>query len=125
MGKETLFFFIDFRKSPRFSLTSPLSQLREKSSRPVFTMCGEPCPLPNSTAKSTVLETGSYLVISRRLGCVTGSKFFLPGALNFATFIFFIEMFNVKIFLNSSTASNWQTSQNVVSRSVHFATQAK
>jgi hypothetical protein len=34
--------WIDFRKSPRFSLTSPLSQLREKSSRPVFTMCGEP-----------------------------------------------------------------------------------
>jgi hypothetical protein len=34
---------IDFRKSPRFSLASPLSQLREKSSRPVFTMCGEPC----------------------------------------------------------------------------------
>jgi hypothetical protein len=32
----------DFQKSPRFSLTSPLSQLREKSSRPVFTMCGEP-----------------------------------------------------------------------------------
>jgi hypothetical protein len=29
-------------KSPRFSLTSPLSQEREKSSRPVFTMCGEP-----------------------------------------------------------------------------------
>ena len=35
--------WIDFRKSPRFSLTSPLSQEREKSSRPVFTMCGEPC----------------------------------------------------------------------------------
>jgi hypothetical protein len=32
---------IDFRKSPRFSLTLPLSQEREKSSRPVFTMCGE------------------------------------------------------------------------------------
>jgi hypothetical protein len=40
VGKETLFFVIDFQKSPRFSLTSPLSQLREKSSRPVFTMCG-------------------------------------------------------------------------------------
>ena len=35
----------DFRKSPRFSLTSPLSQLREKSSRPVFTICGEPWPI--------------------------------------------------------------------------------
>jgi hypothetical protein len=35
--------WIDFRKSPRFSLTSLLSQEREKSSRPVFTMCGEPC----------------------------------------------------------------------------------
>jgi hypothetical protein len=34
--------WIDFRKSPRFSLTSPLSQEREKSSRPDFTMCGEP-----------------------------------------------------------------------------------
>ena len=32
---------IDFRKSPRFPLTSPISQLREKSSCPVFTMCGE------------------------------------------------------------------------------------
>ena len=29
-------------KSPRFSLTSSLSQEREKSSHPVFTMCGEP-----------------------------------------------------------------------------------
>ena len=34
--------WINFRKSPRFSLTSPLSQEREKSSRPVFTMCGKP-----------------------------------------------------------------------------------
>ena len=42
-GERNVNFFIDFRKSPRFSLTSPLSQLREKSSRPVFTMCGEPC----------------------------------------------------------------------------------
>jgi hypothetical protein len=33
--------WIDFRKSSRFSLISPLSQEREKSSRPVFTMCGE------------------------------------------------------------------------------------
>jgi hypothetical protein len=40
--KETFKISIDFQKSPRFSLTSPLSQLREKSSRPVFTMCGEP-----------------------------------------------------------------------------------
>ena len=38
VGKETLI-WIDFRKSPRFSLTSPLSQEREKSSRPVFKMC--------------------------------------------------------------------------------------
>ena len=35
--------WINFRKSSRFSLTSPLSQEREKSSRPVFTICGEPC----------------------------------------------------------------------------------
>jgi hypothetical protein len=41
-GERNLTFWIDFRKSPRFSLTSPLSQEREKSSRPVFTMCGEP-----------------------------------------------------------------------------------
>ena len=42
-GERNVNILIDFRKSPRFSLTSPLSQLREKSSRPVFTMCGEPC----------------------------------------------------------------------------------
>ena len=42
-GKETFKIWIDFRKSPRFSFTSSLSQEREKSSRPVFTMCGEPC----------------------------------------------------------------------------------
>jgi hypothetical protein len=42
-GERNVKILIDFRKSPRFSLTSPLSQLREKSSRPVFTMCGEPC----------------------------------------------------------------------------------
>jgi hypothetical protein len=42
-GERTVKIWIDFRKSPIFSLTSPLSQEREKSSRPVFTMCGEPC----------------------------------------------------------------------------------
>ena len=42
-GERNVKIWIDFRKSPRFSLTSPLSQLREKSSRPVFTVCGEPC----------------------------------------------------------------------------------
>jgi hypothetical protein len=42
-GERNVKFWIDFRKSPRFSLTLPLSQEREKSSRPVFTMCGEPC----------------------------------------------------------------------------------
>jgi hypothetical protein len=41
-GERNVKIWIDFRKSPRFSLTSPLSQEREKSSRPVFTMCGEP-----------------------------------------------------------------------------------
>jgi hypothetical protein len=40
--------WINFRKSSRFSLTSPLSQEREKSSRPVFTMCGEPCHIWSS-----------------------------------------------------------------------------
>ena len=33
---------------PRFSLTSPLSQEREKSSHPVFTMCGEPWSQPKN-----------------------------------------------------------------------------
>jgi hypothetical protein len=42
-GERNVKIWIDFRKSPRFSLTSPLSQEKEKSSRPVFTMCGEPC----------------------------------------------------------------------------------
>jgi hypothetical protein len=41
-GERNVKIWIDFRKSPRFSLTSPLSQEREKSSRPVFTMSGEP-----------------------------------------------------------------------------------
>jgi hypothetical protein len=41
-GERNVKIWIDFRKSPRFSPTSPLSQEREKSSRPVFTMCGEP-----------------------------------------------------------------------------------
>ena len=40
-GERNVKILIDFPKSPRFSLTLPLSQLREKSSRPVFTMCGE------------------------------------------------------------------------------------
>ena len=42
VGKETLKFMLAFQKSLRFSLTSPLSQLRGKSSRPVFTMYDEP-----------------------------------------------------------------------------------
>jgi hypothetical protein len=41
--------WIDFWKSPTFSLTSPLSQEREKSSCPVFTMCGEPWDTPVSS----------------------------------------------------------------------------
>jgi hypothetical protein len=41
-GERNAKIWIDFRKSSRISLTSHLSQEREKSSRPVFTMCGEP-----------------------------------------------------------------------------------
>jgi hypothetical protein len=41
-GERNVKIWIDFRKSSRCSLTSPLSQEREKSSRFVFTMCGEP-----------------------------------------------------------------------------------
>jgi hypothetical protein len=41
-GERNVKIWINFRKSPRFSPLSPLSQEREKSSRPVFTMCGEP-----------------------------------------------------------------------------------
>ena len=48
-GERNVKVLIDFRKSPRYSLTSPLSQLREKSSRPVFTMCGEPCLMSSNT----------------------------------------------------------------------------
>jgi hypothetical protein len=39
VGKETLKFGSIFGSLPDF----PLSQEREKSSRPVFTMCGESC----------------------------------------------------------------------------------
>jgi len=39
--KEMLKYMEAFRKSPRFSLISPLCQLREKSCLPVFTKCGE------------------------------------------------------------------------------------
>jgi hypothetical protein len=41
-GERNVKIWINFRMSPRFSLTLPLSQEREKSSRPVFTICGEP-----------------------------------------------------------------------------------
>ena len=41
-GERNVKIWINFRKSPRFSLTSPSSQEREKSSHPDFTMCGEP-----------------------------------------------------------------------------------
>ena len=44
-GERNVKIWIDFRKFTRFSLTSPLSQEKEKSSRPVFTMCDEPCYL--------------------------------------------------------------------------------
>ena len=37
-GERNVKIWIDFRMSPRLSLTSPLSQEREKSSRPVFTV---------------------------------------------------------------------------------------
>jgi hypothetical protein len=47
-GERNIKIWIDFRKSPRFFLTSPLSQEREKSSHPVFTMRGEPCTLTSS-----------------------------------------------------------------------------
>ena len=42
-GERNVKICIDFRKSPRFFLTLSLCQEREKSSRPDFTMCGEPC----------------------------------------------------------------------------------
>ena len=57
--------WIDFRKSPRLSLTSPLSQEREKSSRPVFTMCGEPwCHLSKSLINMLSLICNGFLITS-------------------------------------------------------------
>jgi hypothetical protein len=41
-GERNVKIWIDFRKSPRFSLTSPLSQERDKSNRPVFTSVVSP-----------------------------------------------------------------------------------
>jgi hypothetical protein len=73
-GERNVKIWIDFRKSPRFSLTSPVSQEREKSSRPVFTMCGEPCRtillfvLSLSKYKSFVLF---FAISNLRQICVT------------------------------------------------------
>jgi hypothetical protein len=61
VGKET--FLIDFRKSLRFSLTSSLSQLTEKSSRSVFTMCGEPCKSIKFGLKGTFFLKRDYFRI--------------------------------------------------------------
>jgi hypothetical protein len=57
--------WIDFWKSPRFSLTSPLSQEREKSSRPAFTMCGEPCPVIKMRQLLSERESQSAMIICR------------------------------------------------------------
>jgi hypothetical protein len=38
-GKRNAKIWIDFRKSPRFSLTSPLSQERERSQVALFLLC--------------------------------------------------------------------------------------
>jgi len=43
VGKEMLKFGSIFGSLPDFPSLSPLSQEREKSSRPVFIMCGEAC----------------------------------------------------------------------------------
>jgi hypothetical protein len=62
---------IDFWKSPRFSLTSPLSQEREKLSHPVFTMCGEPCVY---VVKIVVLEVRIWLLnIKPCMGQISGT----------------------------------------------------
>ena len=58
-GKRNVKIWIDFRKFPRFSLTSPLSQEREKSSHPVFTICGEPWVVKVFTVKVIVLSTNT------------------------------------------------------------------
>jgi len=41
-GKETFKYLQALQKSLRFSLSSPFSQLKEKSCLPVFIKCGEP-----------------------------------------------------------------------------------
>jgi hypothetical protein len=48
LGKETLKFGSVFGSLPDFPSLSPLNQEREKSTRPVFTMCGEPWALKKS-----------------------------------------------------------------------------
>jgi hypothetical protein len=75
-GERNVKIWFNFRNSPRFSLTSPVSQGREKSSRPVFTMCGEPCCMycqiifPSTSYIYTILdlfcENGFLRAISHR-----------------------------------------------------------
>jgi len=69
-GERNVKIWIDFRKSPRFSLTSPLSQEREKSSRPVFTMCGEPCKQsnfrPSNTFRGSMVFNATFNNISAK-----------------------------------------------------------
>jgi hypothetical protein len=74
-GERNVKIWIDFRKSPRFFLNSPLSQEREKSSRPVFTMCGEPCR--TALAQQMI---GQYRGIRKRKApAVTGNCGLAPG----------------------------------------------
>ena len=69
-GERKVKIWIDFRKSPRFSLTSPLSQLREKSSHPVFTMCGEPWRVMvfNSTFNNISVISWQVVLLVEEIG---------------------------------------------------------
>ena len=62
-GERNIKILIDFRKSLGFSLTSSLSQLTEKSSRSVFTMCGEPCKSIKFGLKGTFFLKRDYFRI--------------------------------------------------------------
>ena len=114
------FFALVSMKSPRFSLTSPLSQEREKSSRPVFTMCGEPC-CPSVCHKSLCLQLLSYILKGKFLKSLHACL--LPyGELHIIT-TFWSDPFFIKILTVIINAHVWKPLQCIFIIFIHIILQ--
>ena len=98
-GERNVKIWVDFQKSPRFSLTSPLSHEREKSSRPDFTMCGEPCSCDSSLWVTSQIVGFPKLIFERQICLVNKAQFCICRIVFFLCRMYYFCISRIQIIL--------------------------